>query len=129
MGQGIAFEKGGRSQQVRFLAVGDHHQHVARRLAAGLERPHCLQHRGDANGVVRRPGRVGYAVVVGHQRQGWQGGVLARQHAHQVFHEADVGPLVAAARAPDPDAAAHLGRQAHRRHPREDGVAGGVIGG
>ncbi len=130
VGQGMLAVEGPGAQQAGFLAVADHQHHVPLGRPAGLDRPHDLQGRGDAGRVVGGAGGAGHAVVVGHQGQGRQGAVLARQQADDVFHRRaeHIGPAVdvlgLVALRP-----LQLGRQAKGGHPFQEVVAHCGVGG
>jgi hypothetical protein len=130
LGHGIALEEGLGAQEAGFLAVGDQHDHVAGRRAAGLDRPHGLQHRGDACGVVGRAGRAGNAVVVGHERKGGRGPVAAGQDADDVLHRTAADVELAAAFAVEEGASpVDFRGEPEVAHPAQQIVPGGLVGG
>jgi len=114
------------AQQADFFAIGDHDHDVAGGLPVGLERPDDFQRRGHPGGVVRRAGGAGYAVVVGHDRQGWGRAVAAGQDADHILHRpaADQRTVGLNGRP-----ALDLRLQAKRLHPAHQDIADFGVGG
>jgi hypothetical protein len=74
--------KGRRTEQARFLTVGEKHDYVAHKGRSGAQRANGLENGCRGGAIVRRAGSGFDTVIVGHKKNRWST-ALAAGHSRE----------------------------------------------